>query len=44
MHMKFEIEISKKIKIGLRKLFRLQTDRQTEGESDNVIPVYSFSL
>ena len=40
MHMQFEIEIPKQTWLTRQKPCRLQMDRQTDGETDTVIPVY----
>ena len=40
LHMKFQIEIPKQTWVMLRKPCRLQTDGQTDRQTDKVIPVY----
>ena len=40
MHMEFQIEIPKQTWVTLRKPCRLQTDGQTDRQTDKVIPVY----
>ena len=40
MHMKFEIEIPRQTRVMLRKPYRLQTDGQTDRQTDKVNPVY----
>ena len=40
MHMKFQIEILKQTWVTLQKPCRLETDGQTDRQTDKVIPVY----